>query len=115
MIGPLGPRCLLQANPHLLDDEVVRRVLASRCLGINKLIVNVDFEASVPGREKDDRFDRVLRTYQRLESVDQCFRQTGGSGRVVSRHAEFDADAHKTSGDDRRCLRLWGLGSQSGQ
>jgi hypothetical protein len=85
---------LLQTRGYLFDNEFVGSMHTGGSLGIDQLVIDRDFVPTVAGWNQHDGPNGVLPSDERLECVNQRFRQTGGPRRVVSRHTEFDRNAH---------------------
>ena len=87
-------RLALEAFAHLLDNEIVGRVLACRGLGVDPFVVDHHFIASATRGDQYNLLDGMGLAHRRLECCNEAFRQTGGTWGVVSSHAEFNRDAH---------------------
>ena len=85
---------LLQTCTPLADNEFVGGMDAGGSLRIDQLVIDGHFVPAIARRNQHDRLNGVLPSDERLECVDQCFRQTDGPRRVVSRHTKFNRDTH---------------------
>lgn len=89
-----GFALLQKSHARLLNNVLVRRMLARRSLRVDQLIINGDFVAAIARWDKADLLNRMLLSQHRFELSDKCFRQTDGSRGVVSSDTEFNGDDH---------------------
>src|SRR5262245_1266262 len=86
-LGGSGGDGGLVAGEDRLDLALLREALG-RELGEDELVVLLHLEAASIGRDQDQGLDVLL------EALEQLFRQTDGTGFVVSDRAVADLDLH---------------------